>query len=113
PVRLYPLAPLPVCVCVCAPATRPRAVPAPLDQRPGNLLYGFLRSRVSSWVSVQDRTSSSRQGMDERDVWRLIARHHAGEATASEEAALRALSRNPEYARLLREVDQVWDASGG
>lgn len=54
-----------------------------------------------------------RQGMEERDVWRLIVRHHAGETTASEEAELRALSRDPEYARLVREVEQVWEASGG
>lgn len=47
--------------------------------------------------------------MDERDVWRLIARLQAGEATASEEAALREWSRDPANAELLRQVERVWE----
>jgi transmembrane sensor len=50
--------------------------------------------------------------MNERDVWRLIARLQSGEATASEEAALREWSRDPENAELLRQVKKVWDLAG-
>ncbi len=51
--------------------------------------------------------------MNEREVWRLIARHFTGEATAPEEAELRLLLRDPANAELMRQAEQVWGVTGG
>ena len=50
--------------------------------------------------------------MNEREVWRLLARYFTGEATAPEEAEIRLWLRDPANAELMRQVEQVWGATG-
>ncbi len=49
--------------------------------------------------------------MTKRDVWPLIARHLAGEASAADEAELHAWAQAPENARVLAEARQAWLAA--